>query len=148
MRELTLKRKLKMKTTIKKSLQGLLLVPMLALGVSAAMPVIQSVDVSAATCDPTKGLTEGADCAGDGQKSDLFGSTGVFTTIVNVLLFIIGAVSVIMIIFGGFRYVTSGGDSGGVTSAKNTILYAIVGLVVAVLAYAIVNFVLDDALSA
>jgi hypothetical protein len=135
-----------MNTKIKRSLQGLLLVPMLALGVSAAMPVLQPVDVMAATCDPTKGLTEGADCAGDGQKSDLFGTGGVFTDIVNVILFIIGAVSVIMIIFGGFRYVTSGGDSGGVTSAKNTILYAVVGLIVAVLAYAIVNFVLKDAL--
>lgn len=138
-----------MKTTIKKSLQGLLLVPMLALGVSAVMPVVQSVDVQAvaAACDPSQGLDGGANCAkGEDQSDSLFGDGGVFTTIVNVLLFIIGAVSVIMIIFGGFRYVTSGGDSGGVTSAKNTILYAVVGLVVAVLAYAIVNFVLNDAL--
>ena len=136
-----------MKMNIKKSLQGLLLVPALAFGVSAVMPVLQPADASAVApnCDPSKGLANGASCAkGEGQKDKLFGTGGVFTTIVNVLLFIIGAVSVIMIIFGGFRYVTSGGDSGGVTSAKNTILYAVVGLIVALLAYAIVNFVLTD----
>lgn len=68
----------------------------------------------------------------------------MFRTIVNTLLFIIGAISVIMIIFGGFKYVTSGGDSNGVTSAKNTILYAVIGLIVAVLAFAIIDFVLDS----
>ena len=70
-------------------------------------------------------------------------SDGIFKTVINVLLFLIGAISVIMIIYGGIRYVTSGGDQGAVTSAKNTILYAVVGLVVAILAYAIVNFVVD-----
>jgi hypothetical protein len=59
-------------------------------------------------------------------------------------LFIIGAISVIMLIIGGIRYVVSGGDSSAVTSAKNTILYAIVGIIVALLAYALVNFVLTS----
>ena len=49
-----------------------------------------------------------------------------------------------MLIIGGIRYTVSGGDSGAVTSAKNTILYAVVGIIVAVLAYAIVNFVLTS----
>ena len=66
----------------------------------------------------------------------------VLPTVVNVLLFLIGALSVIMIIYGGIRYVTSGGDQGAITSAKNTIMYSVVGLVVAILAYAIVNFVI------
>ncbi|HEY8992705.1 MAG TPA: hypothetical protein VIM37_02535 [Candidatus Microsaccharimonas sp.] len=65
----------------------------------------------------------------------------LIATIVNVLLFIIGAIAVIMIIIGGIMYATSAGDAGQVTKAKNTILYAVVGLVVAFLAYAIVNFV-------
>jgi ABC-type Na+ efflux pump permease subunit len=64
-------------------------------------------------------------------------------TIVNVLLFIIGLISVIMIIVGGFMYTTSAGDSGQVTKAKNTILFAVVGLVVAFLAFAIVNYVVN-----
>jgi Type IV secretion system pilin len=61
-----------------------------------------------------------------------------------MLLFIIGALSVIMIIIGGFRYVVSGGSQTAVSGAKNTILYAIIGLVVAFVAYAAVNFVLGS----
>lgn len=87
----------------------------------------------------------GADSAkGADQPADLFGTSGIFSTITNTLLFVLGAVSVIMIIIGGLRYVVSGGDSSAVTAAKNTILYAIVGVIVAVLAYAIINFVLGS----
>mgnify|MGYP000265065882 CR=1 FL=1 len=64
--------------------------------------------------------------------------------ITNILLFLMGSVSVIMIIIGGFRYVTSQGDQTQVQSAKNTILYSIVGIVVAILAYAAVNFVVSS----
>jgi hypothetical protein len=81
---------------------------------------------------------------GADQQSDLFGSSGVFKTITNTLLFILGAISVIMIIVGGLRYVVSGGDSSAVNAAKNTILYAIVGVIVAILAYAIINFVIGS----
>lgn len=92
------------------------------------------------------GASAGVNCAySEGVPTELFGAEGsVFTTIVNVLLFIIGAISVIMLIIGGVRYTLSGGDSGNVTAAKNTILYAIIGLVVAFLAYAIVNWVLGS----
>lgn len=62
--------------------------------------------------------------------------------IVNVLSAIIGLVAVVMIIFGGFRYITSGGSDTSVTSAKNTILYAIVGLVIVALSQALVRFVI------
>ena len=64
----------------------------------------------------------------------------VIKTAVNVLLYFIGSLSVIMIIYGGFKYVTSGGDSTAVASAKNTILYAVIGVIVSVLAFTIVNF--------
>ena len=90
-------------------------------------------------------LQEGVNMArGDGQPTDLFGSGGVLTTVTNTLLFVIGALSVIMIIVGGLRYVVSGGNSTNVTAAKNTILYALVGVVIAFLAYAAVNFVLTN----
>lgn len=79
---------------------------------------------------------------GDGVPTTLFGEGSIFTTIVNVMLFIIGAISVVMLIWGGIRYTTSGGASSAVTSAKNTIMYAIIGLVVAFLAFAVVNWVL------
>lgn len=64
-------------------------------------------------------------------------------TVVNLLSAIVGIVAVIMIIVGGFRYVTSGGNDTSVTAAKNTILYAIIGLVVVALAQIIVRFTLS-----
>jgi len=80
---------------------------------------------------------------GDGVPVDLIGGDGsIFNIVVNILLFIIGAISVIMLIFGGIRYTTSAGNAAAVTAAKNTIMYAIIGLVIAFLAYAIINWVL------
>jgi len=79
---------------------------------------------------------------GGDVPTTLFGSDSIFTTIVNVLLFIIGAISVIMLIIGGIRYTISAGDSGNVTAAKNTIMYALIGLIIAFLAFAVVNWVL------
>lgn len=62
--------------------------------------------------------------------------------ITNTLLIAVGVISVIMIIIGGIRYALSGGDENGVKGAKDTILYAVIGVVVSLLAYAIVNFVI------
>ncbi|MDK2899244.1 MAG: hypothetical protein PWQ10_431 [Patescibacteria group bacterium] len=124
-----------MKKTIKTLLTGLLAVPVLALGVNLISPVVQ----------PTFALTiqDGADSAkSDDQAASLDGNDGVFRTITNIALYVIGAISVLMLIYGGIRYTISGGDTAAVTAAKNTILYAIVGIVVALLAYAIVNFVI------
>ena len=63
--------------------------------------------------------------------------------IINLLLTLVGIIAVIMIIVGGIRYTTSGGSSSEIDTAKNTIIYAVVGLVIAIMAYAIVNFVLS-----
>ena len=90
-------------------------------------------------------INDGVEAArGKDQPSELFGNSGIFSTITDVLLFVLGAISVIMIIIGGLRYVVSGGNSNNVTAAKNTILYAIVGVIIAMLAYAIINFVLGS----
>ena len=90
-------------------------------------------------------MQDGANAAkGIDQAVTLFGNTGIFTTISNVMLFVVGAISVIMVVIGGLRYVISGGNSGNITAAKNTILYAVVGLVIAIMAYAIVNFVIGS----
>lgn len=70
-------------------------------------------------------------------------ATSMIEIVVNTLIFLLGSVSVIMIVIGGIRYATSNGDSSSIKGAKDTILYAIVGLVVAILSFAIVNFVLD-----
>lgn len=127
-----------MKINIKQSLLALLAVPTLGLAVVAA-------PAAYAQCDPTGGIAGSQDCArGDNTPESLTDEdTGVFRTIANVLLFIIGAIAVIMLIIGGIRYTISQGDSSAVQSAKNTILYAIIGIIVAILAYAIVNFVID-----
>ena len=81
----------------------------------------------------------------DGVNACLFTSkdcsSGLFTNTINIALFLIGAIAVLMLIYGGIRYTISGGEAKNVAAAKNTILYAIVGIVVAILAYAIVNFV-------
>jgi len=126
-----------MNTIIKKGLQSLLLVPVLALSVAVATSVFQP-SVAHAQIGAGVNATSNAAKTGNVTSAD-----DLITTVINIFLYIIGAVSVIMIIYGGFKYVTSGGDSSGVTSAKNTILYAVIGLVVAVFAYIIVHFVLD-----
>ncbi len=72
----------------------------------------------------------------------------IVTTVINIFSWIVGVVSVIMIIIGGFRYITSGGDANGVTAAKNTILYAIVGLIIVALAQIIVKFVIGSVTNA
>jgi hypothetical protein len=87
--------------------------------------------------------------SGGGCNSNVSGSSNqledLIRTIINVFSVIVGSVSVIMIIIGGFRYITSGGDSNNVGGAKNTILYAIVGLIIVAFAQVIVQFVLQRA---
>ncbi|MEO8911890.1 MAG: hypothetical protein ABI303_02810 [Candidatus Saccharimonas sp.] len=101
---------------------------------------------------PTAGAvtcTDAKDCISNGV--DAVGSTGgptdvgaIVKNIVNLMLFALGAISVIMIVIGGIKYTVSNGDSSQLTSAKNTILYSVVGLVIAAAAYAIVNFVVKQ----
>lgn len=119
-----------------KNIKQIIISAALVFGVAAlAVPtVVGAVDVF----QPCTGNTDSAVCKD--TKNESVGK--IMTPIINTLLFILGAISVIMIIVAGIRYTTSGGDSGAVTSAKNTLMYSIIGLVVAILAYAIVNFVL------
>ena len=110
--------------------------------VGLATPVLVPVTVAAQdAADPAKNISEGVKKIGGGDANEDQLTDGI-TNVVNVLLFILGAIAVIMIIIGGIRYTTSNGDSGNTKAAKDTILYAVVGLIVAILAYAIVNFVI------
>ncbi len=101
---------------------------------------------AATDCDTAGGgISGGLNCAvPNPTQTNLFGSDSVFSTVVNTMLFLVGAISVIMLIIGGIRYVVSAGDQNAVQGAKNTILYAIVGIVISFLAYALVNFVLTS----
>lgn len=88
------------------------------------------------------GIDDGAtriDPEADGDAEEQVNN--IISTVINIFSLVVGVISVIMIIIGGFKYITSGGDSGNVTSAKNTILYAVIGLVVVALAQIIVRFV-------
>lgn len=117
----------------------------------AALPLAFALPVAAQDATGDANIQENLKCGTtlktDGGTCDIQqgtqGVNNIIRDIVNIFSLIVGIVSVIMIIYGGFRYVTSGGDSGNVTSAKNTIIYAIIGLVVVALAQFIVQFVLD-----
>ena len=102
-----------------------------------ALPAL-AVDPKQPLCEGSGGTWNGTACAGAVGEPTV---PSTFGLIANLLLFVIGAIAVIMIIIGGIRYVSANGDQGQVTEAKNTILYAIIGLVVAISAYAIVTFV-------
>lgn len=86
-------------------------------------------------------VSSGAGCSSTSAGTDKINT--IITTVVNIFSVVVGVVAVIMIIVGGFRYITSGGDSNNVSGAKNTIIYAIIGLVVVALAQFIVQFVLN-----
>ncbi|HXR49535.1 MAG TPA: TrbC/VirB2 family protein [Verrucomicrobiae bacterium] len=66
----------------------------------------------------------------------------VFTTIVDILSIVVGVIAIIVIIYSGLKYITSGGDANKVGSAKNTLIYALIGLAIAALAQFLVHFVL------
>lgn len=68
----------------------------------------------------------------------------VISTVIGTMLFIVGLLAVVMLIYGGIRYVTSHGDKAQVTAAKETIMYAVVGLVVAIAAFAVVQWITND----
>ena len=109
-----------------------------------AMPVA----VHAAEPDLQGSLCTGADlqlgspssCVDPTAEDDV---NNIIATVINIFSVIVGVIAVIMIIVGGIRYVLSGGDSTATTAARNTILFAIVGLVVVALAQIIVRFVLN-----
>ena len=115
----------------------------LALVLSVSTLFFAGTPVQAASCGSAKQcITDGLTASGTSTTPNSFSS--VLTTVTNILLFLMGAVSVIMIIIGGFMYVTAAGDAGRIKTAKNTILYAVIGLIVAIFAWAIVSFVVQQ----
>jgi len=87
-----------------------------------------------ADADPTKVNYNGLPSAGANDAT--------LQTIITIILGVLGALAVLFVVIGGFRYIVSGGDPQAVSKAKNTIIYALVGLAVAIAAEAIVAFVL------
>ncbi|MFZ1484402.1 MAG: pilin [Candidatus Saccharimonadales bacterium] len=125
------------------------LLSLMAVMAFAAAPALVAAPAYAAP-NVTDSLCSGAnleiggstDCATEeGVATDKVNS--IITNVINIFSAVVGIAAVLMIIYGGFRYITSGGDSGKVSSAKNTIIYAVIGLVIVALAQFIVKFVLD-----
>lgn len=117
-------------------LMGLIAVPAITYTSAYA-----SVNPQSEACSGTGGTLSSGTCAGNSSQDNL---AKLIKTAVNVLLYVLGAIAVLVIIIGGIRYVTSAGDASRVKLAKDTILYAVIGLVIAILAYAIVNFVVTN----
>ena len=124
-----------------------------ALGVPALVPVAAYAVPD--NTSVTNGLTCGSNldatnpeanaCTVDPQSTNF---SSLLKKIINIFSLIVGVIAVVMIIVGGLKYITSGGESSNVSGAKNTIIYAIVGLVIVALAQFIVHFVLANASTA
>ena len=115
---------------------GILMVPVLALGAGVISP--ESVFAQGGLNDGLSAASGGEGLATNANAND------IVVIIINIMLWLIGILAVIMLIFGGIKYATSAGDSNKVTSAKNTIMYAVIGLIIAIFAWAIVRWVTDS----
>lgn len=129
--------------TLKKNIALLITAVVVALSAGLMAPALSSAaEIQDNLCGGAElRLNEGGACKNNAGTGDL---NKLITNIVNIFSIVVGVIAVIMIIIGGFRYITSGGDSSNVTGAKNTIMYAIIGLVIVALAQIIVRFVLDQ----
>ena len=128
-----------MSNKLKSILISTLMVAVMVFGVSIIYQTGNTEIAGAINSEITSGMN--ATSAGTSTPTN---ANVVIKNVTNIMFFIIGAVSVIMLIYGGIRYTTSGGNTNSVTAAKNTVIYSIVGLVISILAYAIVNFVVTN----
>lgn len=109
-----------------------------------AMPLVaQAADPADTACSGLSQATTGVICNDEAAATG--GVSNIILRVISILSFVVGGVCVLMVIIGGFRYVISGGDTNGVQGAKNTILYAVVGLVVVLFARVILAFVYSQA---
>ena len=123
---------------MKKSIISIAIMTCAVFGISVLSTSSLSGSVSAQV---SKGIDTATTSEMKGKSID--GKDGLIKTVVNVLLWAVGILSVIMIIFSGFRYITSAGDASKTKSAQSTLTYSVVGLIVAIMAYAIVNMVIN-----
>jgi heme/copper-type cytochrome/quinol oxidase subunit 2 len=111
--------------------------------IALAAPFALLASTSNVSASPVSQIQDGVSAVDDsGTTADALPDN--IKTIINLMLYIVGIASVIMLVFGGIRYTTSAGNDSNLTKAKQTITYSIVGLVVAILAFAIVNFVIGN----
>ncbi len=121
---------------------AVLVAPVLVTSSAGAVPDLKNNLCSGVDLDTTKV----GNCGSAGNENKALDN--IITLVVNVFSVVVGFIAIVMMIYGGFKYITSSGDSGNVTAAKNTIMYALIGLVVVALAQVIVKFVLAKASTA
>ena len=124
---------------IKKIMRALAMVVVMAASVSMVMSTVAYADA----CDSIEDHDSASYKALCGDKKTEDDATGVVKSVLNTVFIWIGIVSTVVVIVGGVFYMLSQGDPGKVARAKNTILYALIGLIVSLLSFAIVNFVLE-----
>ena len=128
---------------MKKMILSALIVACSVFGFSAISVASLPTNVSAQAADGVKkGITTAT--TADMKNKSIAGEGGLISILINFLLWTVGILSVVMIIFSGFRYITSAGDAAKTKSAQTALTYSIVGLIVAVLAWVIVKMVLKQ----
>lgn len=115
-----------------------------AISSTPAIPVDPCVEADdTAFCQDSVNHPRGGDPI-NSDSSPILGPNSLLYKIIQTVTILTGAISVIMIIIGGFRYIVSGGDPSSTKGAKDTILYAVIGLVIAIFAQTIITFVLSN----
>lgn len=107
------------------------------------IPTVTHAVGSTSVCDTNvpQEIKDANGCGGGGGSTDF---ANVICEIIKIVVGFMGAVAAIFVVVGGFQFMTSAGDAGKVAKAKQTILYSLIGLIVCVLAFAIVNFVITN----
>lgn len=127
---------------IKNFLATLLVLPLITLsGTVIASSLVLADEYIPVTSEICAKAPDNPACTASNE--DPITGNGIIITIANVIAWAAGAIAVVMIIFAGFRFVKSGGDPAKVTVARETIIYALIGLVVIVTARLIVGFVIN-----
>lgn len=121
---------------------GLLLAPGIVYAQTTPAPAAPQTNVLDPVC-PTSGAGSTAHVCSSQNNTQIDGSGGIIVKTTRIVAVITGVASIIMIMVGGFKYVISQGESAEINSAKNTILYALVGLVISVSAPFIIGFVIN-----
>ncbi|MBR0403052.1 hypothetical protein IJI55_00665 [Candidatus Saccharibacteria bacterium] len=115
-----------------------------ALVAAGALGVAAPVSATTVFCPDGTTASDLSNCSSIRNENNQNNLMQVLNTIINVVIGVVGFLAVVMVIYGGIQYTTSAGAADKVKSAKDTIMYGIIGLIVALLAFAIVNFVLGN----
>ncbi len=111
----------------------------------AVPQIARAVDVIKPVCDAQNGINDSQVCKDDlthSADNPIFGPSGVMTRAISIVSLVVGIVSIIIIVIAGIKFMTSQGNPQAVSTARNQIIYAIIGIVVASLAQGLVALIL------